>query len=148
MSTHLLAVDAVSSPNAPFIGLGIVVFDADGNQSAKHAIAPGHSRRSATVAGIAVALDQAAPALKAGDHIEILTVVEARDLLGDIDGRDPMMAQSAELLEQALQEIVNRGVAIALSRGDSAESKSLSEATRQAALGLLAASQATTAAMA
>lgn len=148
MSTHLLAVDAVSSSNSPFIGLGIVVFDAEGNQSAKYAVAPGHSRRSATVAGIAVALDEAAPALKAGDHIEILTVLEARNLLGDIDGRDPMMAQSAELLEQALQATVNRGVAIALSRADSSESKSLSEATRQATLGLLAATQATAAAMA
>lgn len=138
MATHLAAIDAVTAQTSPFVGLGIVVLNAEGQQSSAHAIAQGHSRRSATIAGMALALDAAAPALKAGDHIELLTVLDGRNLLGSIDRDDPLMAQSAELLETALQELTSRGVAIAISRAMGSESKSLSEATRQAALAILA----------
>lgn len=142
MSTHLAAIDAVTTQSSPLVGLGIVILDAEGHQSNTHALAQGHSRRSATVAGMALALDAAAPALKPGDHIEILTVLDRRSLLQDIDRDDPMMTQAVELLETALQELTTRGVAIAISQAIGSESKSLAEATRQAALAVLAGSQA------
>lgn len=140
---HFIAVDAVTTSHTAGVGIGLVSISPSGEMTTKSANTQSSSRRAGIVIGMASAIDMTRPDANPDDRFEIVTVIDRAALLSNPnDTTDPQMLSALALLNAALARAQEARLTIALSKADAREVSCLSEATRQATMGLLSIQQA------
>lgn len=137
MTIHLVTADAVTSETLANVGVGFT-FTSEGRETESNwALYVGTSRRAALIRGIILSMGAMADRIASGDTISILTVADRQHIFHD-DGSCEEVSAAIKNFAEGITMLHDFGVTIEIGQANGQEVKSLGEATRLSALGLMA----------